>query len=1154
MSLDPSRRVREIFEETLARDPAERESQLDRLCEGDAELRDEVASLLRAHERADVLLDRFENRTSGAASRAGSVPPSPVAERIGPYHVLREAGRGGMGLVYQARDVRLERDVALKFLDTASDTDPDAKARFVVEAKAAAALDHPNIATIYGVDETDDGQLYIAMAYYEGQTLKEMMSGGPVEEDHALRIVAQVASGLEAAHGKGIVHRDIKPANVLMTTGGIAKILDFGIAQMGVERTAPRNVMGTMAYMSPEQIRAAAVDQRSDLWSLGVLFYEMLSGRKPFEGSSAAAMMYSILNEAPSPLPRTGPLHAHLQLILDRALSKDVHRRFQHAADFLADLEAARKGAAAIGRAADNLPEQPTSFVGRSRELDALGELLASTRIATLTGPGGTGKTRLALELASRCRGEFPDGVWFVPLASLTDTALVPSAIARAIGVRETGETPLLESIRDFVRDRQLLLVIDNFEHLIEAAPLVAELLSSSRRLKILVTSRAPLHVSGEHEYPVPPLGLPGADAKVDDPSSSEAVALFVERARAIHGGFTLGEENRAAVTEICMRLDGLPLAIELAAARVKILPPRALLARLTNRLELLTGGARDAPARHHTLRQAIGWSYDLLGKDEKALLRRLAVFFGGFSLDAGEEVGRSGRAPGVDVIADLSSLVDKSLLRQEEQPDGQPRFFMLETIREFASECLVAAGEEAEARRAHAKFFLTFVEAAAPHLRGPDQAVWFERLEREHDNIRRALAGSSSASDGSTGARIAVSMLRFWLVHGHLTEGRKVLEGLLPGSAEPGTELEAALFSGAGTLAHNQGDFAVARAHFERSLAVQRESGDEIGIADVLNHLAWVAWRQGDYQASQSLSEEAQGISRRAGHTRGIATALNNLGWTSHYRGEYREAASSFRSCLELQRSLADERGVGFALTNLGNALHELGEEEAASRLSEAVATLRRLGEKQLYAFALSNLAAVELFRGEGERALSLLCEESLPLFREIGDRWGLAHALAILTDVHRERGELESARAACRESLEMRLEMGDRSGIATCEAKLGDLALLERDDERARSHFQRSLDLRSALPDRAGIGDCLEGLATVAARRGEAERAARLLGASDLLRLESGAPLRGRRAERHQELLALFAEALEPDRLEQALASGRTLTNADAIALASS
>jgi non-specific serine/threonine protein kinase len=689
----------------------------------------------------------------------------------------------------------------------------------------------------------------------------------------------------------------------------------------------------------------------------------------------------------------------------------------------------------------------------------------------------------------------------------------------------------------------------------VEGASLVSELLATCRGVKIIATSRSPLHLRGEHEEPVPPLGLPAPGSGSDpDAALPEAVALFVDRARAVQGGFTLTADNRAVVNEICVRLDGLPLAIELAAARIKVLPPKALLARLEKRLELLTGGARDAPARHQTLREAIAWSYDLLTKDEKTLLRRLAVFSGGLSLDAAEEVGRLGSAGGIDVMSGVSSLVDKSLLRQVEQPDGQPRFFMLETIREFAGECLMGSGEEAEASRAHERFFLSLVEEAAPRLRGPEQGTWLERLEREHDNIRQVLARSAAAGDTHTAARVGASLLRFWLVHGHLSEGRRILDRILArGGGGPAEKLQAALLCGAGTLAHNQGDFKVARSLFEKGLALYRRQGDERGVAETLNHLAWVAWRQGDYSASRGLSEEALALCRGADHTRGVAIALNNLGWTAHYQGDYRAAQSFFAESLALQRQLEDERGVAFALNNLGRTQHELGEGEATANLTEAVTLFRKLGEKQLYAFTLSNLAHVALTHGETDRALGLLSEESIPKLREIGDRWGTAHALEILADAYGHKGDLARARAACEESRAIRRETGDAWGLASCEIKLGDMALTEGADEQAGAHYRLSLDLLDALADRAGTAKCMEGLAILAARKGDAERAARLLGAADHLRDESGEPLRGRRAARHAELRALLHEALGPDRLEDGLAAGGRLSRPEVMALAS-
>jgi predicted ATPase len=433
----------------------------------------------------------------------------------------------------------------------------------------------------------------------------------------------------------------------------------------------------------------------------------------------------------------------------------------------------------------NNLPMQPTPLVGREREVeDIRGRLLAAeVRLLTLTGPGGTGKTRLALQAAADLLDEFEDGVYFVALATLTDPALVASTVAQALDVRESGDQTLIESMKDYLSGKRLLLVVDNFEQVLTAAPLVGELLSAPH-FKVLVTSRIPLGVYGEHEYAVPPLSVP--DPKrlpgLETLSHYEAVRLFIERARAAKADFAVTDENAPAVAEICARLDGLPLAIELAAARVKLLPPSAMLGRLGRRLKLLTGGARNLPERQRTLRGAIEWSHTLLDEGEKTLFYRMAVFSGGRTFEAVEAVcDAEGDLP-VDALEGVSSLLDKSLLRQEEGPEGEPRFVMLETIHEFAREKLQESGESEVVGRAHTEYFLALAEEAELELVGPDQVSWMDRLEAEHDNLRAALSRSPEAGDSGSALRIGAAVWHFWVVRGHFSEGRRWLAAGLSG------------------------------------------------------------------------------------------------------------------------------------------------------------------------------------------------------------------------------------------------------------------------------------------------------------------------------------------------------------------------------------
>jgi predicted ATPase/class 3 adenylate cyclase len=600
-----------------------------------------------------------------------------------------------------------------------------------------------------------------------------------------------------------------------------------------------------------------------------------------------------------------------------------------------------------LDRRAHNLPVQPTPLIGREQiGATACGLLRhADIRLLTLSGPGGTGKTRLGLQVAADLLEDFDSGIYFVPLAAIRDPALVASSIARTLDIQEKAGQALLDSLKESLREQQILLVLDNFEQVVDAAPLVAELLAACPRLKCLVTSRVVLRLSGEHEFPVPPLELPDPRhlPAVDALSQYAAVALFIQRALTIKPDFRVKNDNAAAVAEICVRLDGLPLAIELAAARIKLLPPQAILARLGRRLELLRGGTRDVPDRHQTLRQAIAWSYDLLEAGEQALFRRLAVFVGGCTLEAAEAVCQAvhdlAADPGqsLEVLDGVASLLDKSLLRQAEQASGEPRFRMLETIREYGLECLVASGEEPAVRRAHADYYLALVEAAELALSGPEQTTWLQRLEAEHDNLRAALRWAEESGEAELGLRLAGALCQFWLMHGHLREGQERLARLL-GLAEAAlrTAVRAKVLTGAGHLAHNLGDYATARTRFEESLALWRDLGNQQGIATSLNDLGWVASSQGDFAAAHSLSQESLVLWREIGNQQGIATSLHNLGFVAHGQGEYAAARALHQESLALRQELGDKRGIAFSLTHLGRAMHKQGDLRGATALLE--------------------------------------------------------------------------------------------------------------------------------------------------------------------------------------------------------------------------
>jgi len=531
------------------------------------------------------------------------------------------------------------------------------------------------------------------------------------------------------------------------------------------------------------------------------------------------------------------------------------------------------------------------------------------TRLLTLTGPGGCGKTRLAVQVAATASSDYADGVHFVSLAPITELGLVVSTIAQALGVREQGSRPLLDGLQDLLREKQLLLLLDNFEQIISAAPVVVELLVVAPALKVLVTSRASLHLSGEHEFAVPPLSLPDLQdlPPLDRLTHFEAVHLFIERAQAVQSDFALTKENAAAIAAMCHHLDGLPLAIELAAGRIKLFPPQALLPRLRNRLKLLVGGARDLPSRQQTLRGTIAWSYDLLEEPEKRLFRRLAVFVGGCMLETAEAVCNADRGLGVDVLDGVTSLVDKSLLKQEAQADGEPRLLMLETIREFGLERLAESGEAEAMRRQHAAFFLRLSEEAYPKMLSAEQSTWYRRLEVEHDNLRAALRWTLESQEAQMGLRLAGALFAFWRSCNHSREGRSWLEQVLaqPGAKAPTAARAKALF-GAGTMAFFQGDFPAARQLLEESVMVGRELGAAgmRNLAHALTTLGHAILLQGDPTTARELAGEGLRLFQEVGEA---SYTGRFLGSGVQGRGPWRGVGGAFTGRFLKQAS--DER-----------------------------------------------------------------------------------------------------------------------------------------------------------------------------------------------------------------------------------------------------
>jgi predicted ATPase/class 3 adenylate cyclase len=759
-----------------------------------------------------------------------------------------------------------------------------------------------------------------------------------------------------------------------------------------------------------------------------------------------------------------------------------------------------------------NLPARPARLIGRDRELEDLREMLIrdDVRLVTLTGPGGTGKTSLAVELAARSLRDFTDGIAWVPLASIDEPRLVFSVVAQTLGVATVATLTMQDAVFEHLRERRALLVLDNFEHVLDAAPELASLARVCPHVTLLVTSRFALNLSIEHEFAVAPLRTPDRTftASAVALAAYPAVELFAQRAAAVRPGFGIDDDNAIAVARICSRLDGLPLAIELAAARIKVLPPRALLARLDRRLEVLSGGSRDMPARHRTLRHAIGWSYDLLDAGEQAVFRRLSVFAGGCSLEAADAVCAAAGEPAMSALDGVSALVDKSLLRQDPGVDGEPRFVMLETVREFAIEQLEASDEAAATRGAHADFFIRLGEEAAPELMGAGQSQCLDRLERDHDNLRAAFDWCVRTADAMRALRLGASLTRFWIIRAFHSEARERLRSALALPCSPALEpVRCRVLSGAAILAYEQNDLDEATALLQDALAYFRAAGERRATAETLNHLGWVAFFAGDIDRAETLSQEALSIHEERNDTRGIAVSLTNLGGTAQFRGEFGRSRALYERALDLRRSLNEARGIAYAMLNLGSTVRHIGDHDSALRLTQqGLEMVRRLGDKQLTMYGCAMLGTCALERGDAGAALAPLREAST-LAREIHQSWTLGLSLGYEAEALALIGEIEQACALAAEAVESHEEGGvylwrviSLTSRANVERMAGNRAM-------ALKYYMDALDRAQSHGMRFSVSRCAAGLASLASDAGVHEAAARLAGAARTLRTATGA-----------------------------------------------
>ena len=1018
-----------------------------------------MESLVAAGDPAGALrqAERYEQRahaelfdaSADVLAFAKSLRNGREAQRVTDrFAIERELGRGDHTVVYLAHDARHDRDVVLTMLQPPLGASIG-RERVAHHVRSAARLQHPHILPLLEFGEWADTVFYVT-PFVGGESLRARLDRErrlPVSD--VLTIAQEIAGALDHAHRHGVMHGDVKPENVLLADGH-AFLGDFGIAR-------------AMA----ESLGSEVDDDARDVPMLGCVLYEMLAGQPPRNGTRPARPSAPSLRTL---RPDTPPW---LDDLVRQMLAAGPSRRVAMAGEIARALS---DGASAPP---SRIPATGDAIIGRDEELAAACALLDRTDVAvvTLTGPGGVGKTRLAIQVARARELDF-DRVYFADLSPVRDPSGVIPAIASAVGLPLESDRNPVDALVAACAGRRILLVLDNFEQVASAAPILARLAADAPTLALLVTSRARLGIGAEHELHVAPLAVPDVGAAADTVRDNASVRLFVRRASAANTALVFDDEAIHAAARICARLDGLPLAIELAAARCRLMSPRSVARRLEAGLGLLSGGSRNAPERHQTMRHAVAWSYALLSREEQRLFVRMAVFAGGCTLAAAEAVCGDA-ALGLDVLDGIGALVDASaLVRDGPGHDGEPRLRMLATVREFALEALASSPEADTIARRHADWYRQLATSLAPQLTGEAQHAALTTLAAEHANLGAALEYVLDAGDAEASLAMGVALWRYWLVRGYLAEGRASLARVLAlsaSSAEPLDALRADVMTGAGHLAQNSGAVGDASRAFEAVLAVRRRLNDRTGIASALADLGWVRWRQCDYPETRRLSAECLSLAEELGATRIAALALTNLGCAALCEGEFDEACAAFARSATLRAEVADRRGVAFARMLLGWAMSRAGALESARvLLEEAEDALRTIGDQRLTYFARDVQAEVLLRSGDAARAASILEIDSIAGVRRFGDRWSVAHGLARASWASRLLGDLARAASFAEESLALRRAEGDRYGEAECLALLAATARASGDERRAAELLRSSRAIRAAIGDAAGVAEC--------------------------------------------------------------------------------
>ncbi|GHO83179.1 protein kinase domain-containing protein [Dictyobacter formicarum] len=1084
-----------------------------------------------------------------------------VGHQLGNYRVLRLLGRGGFADVYLGEQIHLKSHAALKVVRT--QVNREQSAAFLQEARILAHLKHPYIVRVLDFAVEDD-IAYLVLEHAPGGSLRTTFPRGTrVSLDVMLRIVRHVVPALQYAHDEGFVHRDVKPENLLWGSHGEVLLSDFGLAafasnaQLYNDQDLAFSGASTSPYLAPEQLQGQPLPA-SDQYALGTMIYEWLTGMPPLHILQAALPQLSL---SPSPLYTQPPdIPPAIEEVVLRALARDPGQRFASVRDLGIAMERAMQGTHAIMPAPlslssstreildflsrkqsespqtvepvlrGNVPVFLTKLLGREQDIERVCAFLqrSDVRVLTLLGPGGVGKTRLSLAVAQRSRTTFRDGVCFVSLAPICDHQLVMSTIAQQLDVKEEGEQPILKLLIAALRDQQQLLVLDNMEQVVAAAPMLAELLAACPGLKLLISSRALLHLQGEHSFLVQPLALPDLAHLPEHEvlAQQAAVAMFLDRAQAMRPDFSLTADNASVIAEICVRLDGLPLAIELAAARIRLMPPKALLARLAQRLSVLTRGASSLPERQQTLRKTLQWSYDLLDIYEQRLFQYLSIFVSGFTLEAAEEICGEllldgGETEG-SVLDGLDSLLAKSLLRLVEWPAGESRLTMLDTIREYGLECLTASGELAIVRQKHATYYQALARKVGADINSPEKENWFRLLGREKDNLLAALNWLLEQGEIEQALRLCNDILWFWWARNYPREGRMFLERELTAHRSDEHDVWGWGLQTLGIQADNQGNLTRAVELWQVSLALFRKAGATLGIAWALSNIGIATMYQGEYNSARQFLEESlalfRGLEDQGGCgplqigsssvSGGVPFTLFRLASIANIQGDYARARALAEESLPLLRAAGDSSRISPVLEILVLvALNQGDYARAQTFLAEKLTLDREHGVKRIIGTTISLQGQLALLQGKIDRAHDLLTE-SVAILKEIAASWmpsqdNLAEALSLLGRIIARQGNLAHAQTLHEESLAMARHMATPQVVAFS----------------------------------------LEGLAEVAAQTNPA-RAARLWGAAETFRETRGTPLPAAWQQEYKRAIKVARSSLGAKVFSDLWATGRNLS----------